>query len=590
AARHGEPGLVLISGEPGIGKTRLAAHLAASAHDDGSIVLYGRSEQELDVPFRPWAESVDQLVAGAPAGLLDDVADWGADLGRLVPSVGSPPPSGGDPDSERLRLFTSVSELLRRAGAEAPVMLVLDDLHWADESSLLLLRHVVRHRRDARLLVVGTYRDTDLARTHPLAAVLADLRREAAIERIDLGGLDQDEVNEFLNRAADGAADPDDVEALAATVWSETEGNPFFIGEVINHLVDSGALVQRQGQWQGDEGLIDQIGLPEGIREVVGRRLAELSGDADEILRAAAVIGPAFDASVVASVLDTDVDAVVTTLDDAVRRRLLVEDDERLDRFRFVHALVRTTLLEEIRTSRRVRLHHRIGLALEQTGAGAPDLAHHFGEAAVLADADKAVEYSVRAAEEATERFAFEQSVRFRRMAVEAVELLPSPDDALRAEMLTALGEARNQAGDALGGRTDYLAAASAARASGRADLLAQAAYGYGGDGAHRLDLADADGPALLDEALEALPQEPSIERARCLAKRSEWRAYDTDATERMRQAEAAVAVADDVGDPSTLWWALRAHGDALADALEPVELRRAADRLIVEFVPGIDD
>ena len=581
AAVASEPSLVVVSGEPGIGKTRLVSELAATAHAAGSTVVYGRSEEELDIPFRPWAEALQHLVIHLPAEVLaDHVADWDAAIARLVPSVGTAPVAGSDPDSERLRLFGAVVDLLARAGEEAPVVVVLDDLHWADESSLLLLRHVVRHKGEARLLLVGTYRDTDLARSHPLAAALADLRRESGVERVALTGLDRDEVEAFLTLAGGGEVDADDVVVLAGMVSAETEGNPFFIGEVLAHLVESGALVQHDGRWQGDQSLIEQIGLPEGIREVVGRRLADLPEATNELLRAAAVVGPAFDAAVVASALDQEVDTVLAGIDDAVTRRLVVESDEALDRFRFAHALVRQTLLEEVSTSRRVRVHHRVALALEARSATAADLAHHFGEAAALADAEKAMTYAGQAASEAKDRLAYEQAIRFRLLAVEVEELIQPPDPARRSELLLALGMARNTAGQAVEGRADFVAAAAAARLADRPDLLATAAVGYGGMAAVWLDFADTTGPALLDEALAALPTATSSLRAQAMAQRSMWRLLDRDPTERLRLSEAGAAMAEETADIDALYLCLSARGNALTGLGEVDELLTVAHRL----------
>jgi class 3 adenylate cyclase len=581
AAAAGDPGLVVVSGEPGIGKTRLVAELATVAHESGATVLYGRSEEELDVPYRPWAEALQHLVAHLAPEVVDDhLEGWGHDLGRLLPSVAAPPAAASDPDAERLALFGAVVDLLGRAGEEAPVLVVLDDLHWADESSLLLLRHLVRQRGPARMLVVGTYRDTDLARTHPLAAALADLRREAGIERVALTGLDGDEVEAFLTLAGGGDVAPDDVAELAAMVSAETEGNPFFIGEVLVHLVESGALVQHEGRWQGDRGLIEQIGLPEGIREVVGRRLADLPEATDELLRVAAVVGPAFDAAVVAAALGRDVDEVVRGLDDAGGRRLVIEDADALDRYRFAHALVRQTLLEEVSTSRRVRLHHRVGLALEDRGAPAADLAHHFSEAAALADATKAMVYAGRAAEEAGGRLAFEQAVRFRRLALEAEELIQPPDAGRRAEELLELGEVRNLAGEPVDAREDFVAAADLARGIGRTDLLARAAVGYGGEGAVWLDFGDTVGPALLDEALAMLPPGPSPLRACALAQRSTWHLLDADPTERLRISAEAVAMAEESADLRALHLSLSARANTLCAVGDWQELLQVTRRL----------
>ncbi|MGK2928515.1 MAG: ATP-binding protein, partial [Acidimicrobiales bacterium] len=550
AVDAGEPGLVVVSGEPGIGKTRLVAELASTAHDGGATVLYGRSEEELDVPFRPWVEALEHLVGHVPGEVLAvHLDEWGSDLVRLVPGLDVPEPPRTDPDSERLRLFGAVTDLLTRAGEESPVLVVLDDLHWADDSSLLLLRHLVRNMDEARVLVVGTYRDTDLTRTHPLAAALADLRREAGVERVDLTGLDQDEVTLFLTQAGGNEVDPEQVTVLAEMVWTETEGNPFFIGEVLVHLVESGALVQREGRWEGDRGLIEQIGLPEGIREVIGRRLAGLDEATNELLRAAAVIGPAFDAAVLAEAVDREVDDVVRVLDDAGSRRLVIEDDDVLDRFRFAHALIRQTLLEELRTGRRVRLHHRVALALEARGAPAADLSHHFSEAAALVDAEKAIAYAGLAAEEAAGRLAFEQVVSFRRLAVETEELLDPPDASRRAELRIALGEARNTASDPSAARADFVAAAEDARRAERPDLLARAAYGYGGESGVWLDFSDAVGPALLHEALTVLPDDRVRERALCLTQSSGWHVLDADPTTHLAEAKEGLRLAEQSGD-----------------------------------------
>lgn len=554
----GSTGLVMVSGEPGIGKTRLVAEVATAAHEAGGNVLYGRSEEELDVAFRPWAEALDHLVAHAPDGLLRaHFEEWGGDLGRLLPGLDAPEPHRTDPDSERLRLFGAVADLLTRAGEDAPVLVVLDDLHWADESSLLLLRHLVRNLGSARVLLVGTYRDTDLDRTHPLAAALADLRRESGVERVNLSGLDQDEVTLFLSQAGGGEVDPEQVTVLAEMVWTETEGNPFFIGEVLAHLVESGALVQRDGRWEGDRTLIEQVGLPEGIREVIGRRLAELDEADNDLLRTAAVIGPAFDAAVLAEAVERDVDDVVAALDTAAARRLVVEDEDVLDRFRFAHALIRQTLLEELRTNRRVRLHHRVALALEARGASAADLAHHYGEAAPFADADKALTYASRAADDATARLAYEQAITFRRLAVECEDLLDPPDAARRAGVLLALGEAHNTADDPASGLAPFVAAAGAARDTGRTDLLARAAYGYGGESPVWLDFTDTVGPALLDEALAALPADQVLARARCLTQRSMWHLLDADPAAQLETAMQGVALAEQSGDLHARYLAL---------------------------------
>jgi len=276
-ASAGERRVVLISGEPGIGKTRLVAHLARQVQEDRALVLYGRCEEELDVAYQPMTEALRHLLDHVPPGVVaEHLAACGGELSRLVPVVGAGPPERSDPETERLRLFEAVADLLRRTSRWTSVVLVLDDLHWADRSTLMLLRHLVRADPTMRVMIVGTYRDTDLARSHPLADLLADLRREEGSERLALGGLDESETMEFIVARAGGATEgPERVLTLANLLLEETDGNPFFMGEVLDHLVDAGALFQRDGRWQGDAEMIARIGSPR--RGARGRRPTPLS-------------------------------------------------------------------------------------------------------------------------------------------------------------------------------------------------------------------------------------------------------------------------------------------------------------------------
>ena len=302
-AASGRGGIALLSGEPGVGKTRLAAELARAAHDDGGIVLYGRCDEELGVPYQPFVEALRPFVAAcAPEDLAEHAAPYGGDLARLVPQLAEripdlPEPLHADAETERARQFDAVTSFLANIAATAPVLLVLDDLHWAAKPTLLLVRHLARSDAVPSLLVVGTYRDTDLGRAHPLADMLADFRREVPTERISLQGLDGDEVAEFLAAAAGHELDADG-ERLARRVHAETEGNPFFLSQVLNHLAESGVVVQEDGHWVRGPAA-DAIGIPEGVREVVGRRLGSLSDDTNAVLTVAAVVGREFDHDIV---------------------------------------------------------------------------------------------------------------------------------------------------------------------------------------------------------------------------------------------------------------------------------------------------
>jgi len=270
AARGGERRVVLLAGEPGIGKTRLAAELALEAHAGGAIVLDGRCDEDLSVPFQPWVQALGHYASQC---LVDElrarVAESGGELVHILPELARRLPElrvppRGDLDEERFRLFEAIDLLLVSVSRGTPMLILLDDLHWADKPSLVLLRHLARSARPVALLVVGTYRETDLVRTHPLAEVLADLRREVRVERLRLRGLDEAELGALVAARGEQEAPVAFVRAL----HEETEGNPFFAEEVLRHLVESGALRREGGHWIADRPLAE-LGLPEGVREVV---------------------------------------------------------------------------------------------------------------------------------------------------------------------------------------------------------------------------------------------------------------------------------------------------------------------------------
>ena len=367
--------VVLVSGEPGMGKTRLASEVARAAHEDGAWVLVGRCDESIAAAYAPWIEILRQIITHGSEDLVRGHVDrHGGEVTRLAPELArrvpeAPTPRALDPEAERLALFDAVVDLVAAATGEAPVLLVLDDAHWADASSLHLLGHAVRRLpTDVPLLVVVTYRDTDVDRTHPLAAAIADLRREPRVERVALRGIDEEGMRALLT-AAGGAELLADGLAFARTLVAETEGNPFFVGEVIRHLVESGVLVHRDGRWQGSVSL-EEVGIPEGVRDVVGRRLSRLSDAANDLLRTAAVIGRDFDVDLLARVAGIGEDEIVDHVDVALQARLLHEGDA-VGSLSFAHALVRQTLLEELSTTRRVRLHRAIGEGLEARGARA---------------------------------------------------------------------------------------------------------------------------------------------------------------------------------------------------------------------------
>ncbi|OBI22318.1 hypothetical protein A5712_12835 [Mycobacterium sp. E2327] len=426
---------VLIAGEPGVGKTRLAGEWSRQAYDQGALVIYGRCDEDLGAPYQPFAEALRSLVPCLGSSRLRELRGVEALL-PLVPGLTDvlpdlAAPTRADPDTERYALFDAVVALLGVASASAPVVLILDDLHWAAKPTLLLLRHLLRFGERARVQIIGTYRSTDLDRSHPLSAMLADLHRDGTANRLQLSGLDEDDVSAYV--AEVGYND----EELARALASVTGGNPFFLIEALRHVEESG------GRW-------DPSTLPQGVREAVSRRLSRLSPETNKALAAAAVVGSRFALELVERVVGDD---LVDPLDEACKAGIVIEEPG--GRYRFNHALVRQSLLAELPSVRRMRLHQRIATTLENE-PGADDellaeLAHHYFECAWAGNAVKAVEYCRRAADQAMARLAYEGAADLYDRALHALEEiddeLPDRDDQI-AELLIARCEALLAAGD----------------------------------------------------------------------------------------------------------------------------------------------
>lgn len=435
AALTGGSRAVLIAGEPGVGKTRLAGEWSRQAFEQGAVVLYGRSDEDLGAPYQPFAEALRMLVPCIGTHRLRGMRGVEAllplvpGLTDVLPDLAAPPRA--DPDTERYALFDAVVALLGVASADVPIVLVLDDLHWAAKPTLLLLRHLLRFGEHARAQIVGTYRSTDLDRSHPLAAMLADLHRDGSAERIALNGLDEDDVTAYVAEAGY------DDEELARALASVTGGNPFFLIQALRHVDESG------GHW-------DPSTLPQGVREAVSRRLSRLPLETNKALAAAAVVGSQFALDLVEQVVGQD---LVDAFDEACQAGILIEEPGGL--YRFNHAIVRQSLLAELASVRRMRLHQRIAAALENLpGAGdelLADLAHHYFECAWAGNAVKAVEYCRRAADQAMARLAYEGAADLYDHALHSLDELddelPDRDDQ-RVELLVARCEALLAAGD----------------------------------------------------------------------------------------------------------------------------------------------
>ncbi|HEX2180440.1 MAG TPA: protein kinase [Actinomycetota bacterium] len=567
AARKGSGGVALLVGEPGIGKTRMAEELATYGRMNGAQVLTGRCYEGEGAPaYWPWIQVIRSSVhdrsaealaseMGSGAGYIAEIV---SDVKQALPNVQSP--AGTDLESSRFQLFDSVTTFLRNAARHRPMVVFLDDVHWADKPSLLLLDFVSRQLRDAKILVVCTYRDIELGRQHPLSQSLASIFREPNTRRILLRGLTEADVARYIKLTV--GSEP--AESLVRAIQTETEGNPFFVSETVRLLASEGRLeAGTASSWS--------LTIPQGVKEVIGRRLDMLSAECNQVLTLASVLGREFELPAIELLTGKPPEDLLEALDEAVAARVLAP---AAGGYRFAHALIRETLYDELSTAKRLRLHKAAGEVLEKLGSDDPDrflseLAHHFFESSALGEVDKAIGYARRAGDKAMRQLAFEEAAVQYDHALQALELSDAGDEEEHCRLLLALGQAQISSAEIPAALRTFRAAFKHAQEAGLVDETALAALGIG-DVLTDVGSVSQELVETLEAALAAGAGRESALRVRLLARLGE--AYRFDPSTKHKEDELtreALALARRVGDPLATAQALYGRVIALGEGRE---------------------
>jgi len=552
ALSQGRGGCVLIGGEPGVGKTKLTEAVLLEARARGFLCNVGHCyEMEGAPPYLPFLEQLEYTARTVPPGRLRAALGAGAaEIARIMPALRQlfpdiPDPLDLPPDQQRHFLFTQFREFMERGCANVPLVYLFDDLHWADESTLLLLEHLAPHMAHMRCLLLGTYRDVELDVNRPFARSLERLTRQRLAERIALRRMPESDVAGLLAQL--GAPEPPT--ALVQAIFAETEGNPFFVEEVFQHLREEGRLLDAEGHWLA--GLeIRTLEVPEGVRLVIGRRLERVSAECRALLTAAAVIGPRFDLAVLEALGDASADAMLDALEEAERAGLVIaQHAKRETRYTFAHELIRQTLVGMLSVPRRLRRHLRTAEAIEQVYAGkleshASELAYHFFQSGSAQDEEKTTRYLLLAGKQALAAGAFDEALA---QAEKAFSVLETPDERRHADLLWVKASALRGLGKWRDAQQVYLQALDRYEALGaQAELLsmtcmlAEMLY-YATD--------HAQTAILVARVLQATDETPSTDRARLLALGGSALAMSGNYADGIAMSDRALVMATVMGD-----------------------------------------
>jgi DNA-binding CsgD family transcriptional regulator/tetratricopeptide (TPR) repeat protein len=575
-AEAGALEVVLIGGEAGAGKTRLAAEFARHCHDAGAIVLLGTCDEELALPYQPWVHALDHLLRSVPGfgrpinsdRDLGDLLVLLPQLERLLP--GLPRPVDADPETERYLLFSAVDRVLASAAREAPLLVLLDDVHWAGRQTLELLRHLVRAGSAARLMIIATFRDGAADLADPLAECLVDLQRSEAVIRVRLGGLDAASVEQFVSSALDQDLDGD-LRELAAAAAERSGGNAFFLGELWRHLLHHGVVSRRSDRWVVRRDLAT-IGAPDSVKEVVAGRMARLSRRARRPLELAAAAGHRVEFQVLSLASDMSTDDVSAGLDELVDSGFLVSVGGHPLTYQFIHALVRDTVEEVMSPSVTAGLNLRIAEALEQIYEADKrsvfaELARHFGAASAVGGTERGVRYGRLAAEQAKSTGAYDEAISH----LEAVLQMLPEESVETTEVLVSLGQIQMRMGHAFKAQDTYQRAFDVARRNGWAQQAARAALGYE-EAVHQPGAPGAPAVRMVSEAIGLIGDDQVPLRVNLQASLCRSLCLAGDQAEAVLAGDLALSMARSIDDLDCLVAALQAVAIVTRDASQLLE------------------
>ena len=549
----GQGGILLLGGEPGVGKTRFAEEVLLEARQRGCLALIGRCyEMEGTPPFIPWVEIVERSARIVPqAAFREALGDAAPEVAKIVPELqrmfpDMPPPIELPPEQQRRYLFNGFLDFVKRGTRVTPQVLLLDDLHWADDSTLLLLQHVVQHISEIPLLIVGTYRDVDLEVARPFAKMLEAFTRQRLAHKVPLRRLPETGVEDML-QALSGQTPP---AHLVTAIYAETEGNPFFVEEVFHHLSEEGRLLDANDRWRTDL-KVDDLAVPEGIRLVIGRRVERLGPDARRVLSTAAVVGRSFDMPLLEALGDAEGEQLLTALEEAAAAKLILAmASGREERWEFAHGLIRQTLEDSLSFPRRQRAHLRVAQALEAIHAEAveryaSDIAQHLFRAGAAADNQTTIRFLTLAGDQALRTAAFAEAIaRFD----EALSILDTDDSLPMADLLFKKGQALRSTGRADEAVEVWREALTLYESLGHLEGIVQAVWHASKTLLWRG--GTEEGTALIERGLKALGDQHDAGRCRLLGWLSAARAVAgaecSSVAAQLAEAEALAVALDD--------------------------------------------